>query len=388
MKKFFTLLFLASLLLVATFISSCDKKNTEDDVELLKKEALTVYADIVLANYVDNYNTAIVLKQAVDAFVAAPSEAGFQTCKNAWLAARNPYGQSEAFRFYGGPIDDANGPEGLLNAWPMDEVFVDYVVGNDNAGIINNPVQYPNITKDLLIGLNELFSEESIFSGYHAVEFLLWGQDLSTTGPGTRPYTDYVVGAGGTAANQARRAQYLQVVADLIVENLISVRDEWSATGAYREKFLNTFEVKKSLGLIFSGLAEFSKGELSGERMFVALDLQDQEHEHSCFSDNTHNDMQMNILGVKNVYLGTYVSTSGASVSGRSLAEIAQKIDPVKANALEQALADAESKIKAIPAPFDQTILNNPTPVEAAIDALKILQEQLLEVGRAVGAEF
>ena len=50
------------------------------------------------------------------------------------------YSPTEVFRFYGGPIDDDNGPEGLLNAWPLDEVFIDYVLGNPDAGIINDPL--------------------------------------------------------------------------------------------------------------------------------------------------------------------------------------------------------------------------------------------------------
>lgn len=387
MKKQLSFLPLSLLLLTFTF-SFCDKKSPEDEVEQLKKEALENYAAIVSANYDDCYNSAEAFKFAVNAFLASPTSGGFEDCKTIWLEARNPYGQSEAYRFYGGPIDDGDGPEGLINAWPMDEVFVDYVAGNPDAGIINNPGQYPTITKDLLIGLNELFSEESIFSGYHAAEFLLWGQDFNTLGPGSRPFTDYVTNGSGTAAHQDRRALYLQVVTDLLLENLDQVRSEWTSNGAYRQQFLNTFTVKKSLGLIFSGLAEFTKGEIAGERMFVAIDVQDQEHEHSCFSDNTINDLKMNILGVKNVYYGAYTRVDGTTVSGRSFASIAQKIDAAKATALEDALLDAEQKIDAIPGPFDQTILVNTAPVEAAIASLRVLHDHLLEVGMAIGGEF
>lgn len=379
------LLALLLLLFSVGFFTACDK---DDDIEQLKKDALTQYANLVLASYEDSYNAALALKQSIDAFLAAPSEAGFQACKDAWLAARVPYNQTDAFRFYAGPIDDADGPEGFLNAWPLDESYIDYVQGNPNAGVINNPAAQPIISRQVLIGLNELFSEQSIFTGYHAIEFLLWGQDHSASGPGARPYTDYLTGAGGTASHQDRRGQYLQVAADLLLENLTQVRDEWKPDGVYRQEFLNTNPSKESMGLIFYGLREFCKTELSGERMFVAIDTHDQEHEHSCFSDNTTNDLRMNLQGIKNVYFGIYKRIDGSTVSGTSFSDVAEKLDRAKADATRAALADAEAKVNAIPAPFDQTIINNTAPVSLAVEAVRNLGERLAEVGTAIGAEF
>ncbi len=383
--KLFT--FLLALFTACLFVSCGDSK--EDDIAALRKEALVQYADLVLANYEDSYKVATTLKQAIDAFVANPTEAGFQACKTAWLAARNPYGQTEAFRFYAGPIDNADGPEGLLNAWPMDENFLDYVVSEPNAGVINNPASIPVINKTTLVGLNDLFSSEvAVFTGWHAIEFLLWGQDLSTTGPGARPYTDYVVGPGGTASNQDRRGQYLQVVTDLLLEHLAQVRDEWAANGNYRNEFLNEKTSGEAMGLIFFGLREFSKTEIAGERMFVAIDTDDQEHEHSCFADNTNADLIMNIIGCKNVYYGTYVGSTGTTTTGKSFHDIALKLDPAKAEATAAAFAAAEAAMNAIPSPFDQAILNSKPTIQAAIAATEALADRLEEVGRAIGAEF
>ncbi|MBL7826461.1 MAG: peptidase M75 [Saprospiraceae bacterium] len=365
---------------------SCKKKTEPEDIEIWKKEALQQYAIVVQASYDDSFETAESLRDKIVAFLANPTESGFESCKSAWLAARNPYGQTEAYRFYSGPIDDGDGPEGLLNAWPMDESFVDYVAGNPTAGVINKPATYPNITKELIVGLNELFSEQSIFCGFHAAEFLLWGQDLSTTGPGTRPFTDYA--AGGTSANQDRRGTYLTVVANLILEHLESVRAEWRTSGAYYNEFINLNPAKKSMGLIFSGLEAFTYDELAGERMFVAIDLGDQEHEHSCFSDNTIADIKMNLLGVRNVYFGSYTDSNGFTVSGRSFDELATRLAPDKAAEVRAAFTLAETKVNAIPAPFDQSIQNEKAKITEAIEALRALGIQLAEVGVEIGAEF
>ena len=261
------------------------------------------YGDIALAAYSDALTQAGVLDKAVDALIANPTNDTLKAARVAWQAARVPYQQTEAFRFGNPVVDDW---EGDLNAWPLDESYIDYVQGNPNAGVINSPAAQPVITKQVLIGLNELFSEQSIFTGYHAIEFLLWGQDHSATGPGDRPYTDYVTDGSGTAANQDRRGQYLRVCAELLLDNLAQVRDEWTETGVYRQKFLYENTSNVSLGLVFTGLKEFAKTELSGERMFVAISTHDQEHEHSCFSDNTHNDLRGNIQGIVNVFYGKY----------------------------------------------------------------------------------
>ncbi|MBC7776851.1 MAG: hypothetical protein H7246_15570 [Phycisphaerae bacterium] len=381
MKNFTTLLF--ALVTTSLFVA-CGEKG--DETESLKKEALKQYAKVVLTSYEDSYNTALVLKQAIDAFVANPTDAGFQACKDAWFACRVPYNQTDAFRFYGGPIDDADGPEGLLNAWPLDESFVDYVQGNATGGYIN-AVGQP-ISKQALIAQNEVAGETAIFTGYHAIEFLLWGQDQSTSGPGARPYTDYVTGGGGTAANQDRRGQFLKAAADLLLDNLTQLLDEWHPDAAYPQEFLNSNTANASMGLVFTGLKEFTKAELAGERMEVAVQTKDQEDEHSCFSDNTTNDLKMNFLGVKNSYFGTYKKVDGTTISGSSFNDLAEEIDPAKAEAVRAAFLDAEAKLNAIPAPFDQTIVNNPAPVNAAVDALNTLSDLLVEIGHAVGAEF
>lgn len=385
MKNYFITLSLA--LFVTSLFVACGKDKADNN-DKLKREALEQYANLVLASYEDSYNSAAAMKQAIDDFLAAPTDSGFQACKAAWLAARNPYGQTEAYRFYGGPIDDADGPEGLMNAWPMDENFIDYVQGQPNTGLINNPAAQPVIDKQVLVGLNEVLSETAIFTGWHAIEFLLWGQDLSTSGPGARPYTDYVVGAGGTAANQERRGQYLRVATELLLEHLAIVRDEWKTNGAYRQEFLNNKTSAEAMGLVFFGLREFTKTEIAGERMFVAIDVQDQEHEHSCFSDNTIADLKMNLLGVKNVYFGIYEKSDGTVITGRGFSDLAGFLDQDKADAVWAAFEDAETKLNAIPAPFDQAILNNTAAITPAIAALEVLGDRLAEAGKAIGAEF
>ncbi|WP_372656166.1 imelysin family protein, partial [Halobacteriovorax sp.] len=191
MKKY--LLLLLTLVSSASFASSVAEK----------------YADHVLEMYTESLERAIQLDSDLKTFVDSPNLFNHVTAKLSWINAREVYGQTEAFRFYSGPIDSDEGPEGLLNAWPLDENYIDYVVGAPNSGIINNTQEYPSITKELLISLNENDGEKNISTGYHAIEFLLWGQDLYKLGAGRRGHEDYVV---GSVANAQRRGEYLLVV--------------------------------------------------------------------------------------------------------------------------------------------------------------------------------
>lgn len=326
------------------------------DLAALKTDAMHTYADIVYASYADAYNLTVALQAALEAFVAEPSEETLQAAKDAWLAAREPYGQTEAYRFYGGPIDDADGPEGLINAWPLDEAYIDYVEGDESAGIINDPETYPTIDTELLASLNEMGAEENISTGFHAIEFLLWGQDLSAESAGQRPYTDYV--ADGTAPNPERRGQYLLAAADLLLANLDEMVTAWEPDVAdnYRAEFL-ALNPDRALENILTGIGVLSKSELAGERIFTAYDNQDQEDEHSCFSDNTHRDIITNAQGIQNVYLGEYTRVDGTEISGTGLTDVVAAVDPELNEQILALLDTSMEQVNAMHVPFDQAIV-------------------------------
>ncbi len=356
------------------------------EIMAMKADVVANYADIVYAGYQDTYDAAVALQTALQAFVADPSPATHQAAKDAWLAAREPYGQTEAFRFYGGPIDDEDGPEPLLNAWPLDEAYVDYVVDAPDAGIINNVADYPDITPALLESLNESGAEENISVGYHAIEFLLWGQDLSADSSGDRDYTDYT-----TAANADRRGQYLLAAGDLLVGHLSDLVAAWAPDNAdnYRAAFLAQ-EATTSLRDILTGLGVLSKSELSGERMFVAYDNQNQEDEHSCFSDNTHRDIINNAQGIYNVWTGTYTRTDGTLVSGRAPADLLAAVDPALATRLQTLAKAALAGTQAIHVPFDQAIIQTEyrPAVLAAVNALQDQGDALAQAANTLGLQI
>ena len=340
MRKLVTLSF---LLTVATVLMSACSGGADD---ALKRDVIRNYADGAHAMYARSLTSAEALDRAIDRFINDPSAARLDAAKRAWLLARDDYGPTEVYRFYDGPIDnEEDGVEGLVNAWPLDEAYIDYVAGSPNAGIINNPADFPSIDANLIVSLNEEGGEENVSTGWHAIEFLLWGQDMSEDGPGVRPLEDYT-----TNANARRRAVYLATASDVLVSHLRDMVDAWapSGSGNYRERFL-ALAPDDALVRIITGMGELSRGELAGERMTVAYEERSQEDEHSCFSDNTTADIIANARGIQLVFTGDYGSVSGPGVLDLIAAE-----DEELAKQLENEIRRSVSLAEAISAPLDQ----------------------------------
>ncbi len=337
-----------------------------DAQAITREQVISHYAPIAHATFADAHSTAQALQVAVNAFVAAPSAETQQAAKDAWLAARVPYMQSEVFRFGNALVDEW---EGQVNAWPLDEGLIDYVAGDyqyalGNDGAIANiiasqsiqvgeeKIDVSELTAELLAGLNELGgSEANVATGYHAVEFLLWGQDLNGTQPGAgeRSYTDYLTDENCTGGNCERRGQYLKVVTDLLVDDLAEMTAQW-ATGNpdnYRTELLAD-SAEKGLRKAFFGMGSLSLGELAGERMKVALEASSTEDEHDCFSDNTHNSHFYNAKGVRNVYLGEYKKVDGTVLTGPSIAQLVQTADANADQLLQSKLAATEKSLQVM----------------------------------------
>ncbi len=301
------------------------------------------YAELAHAKYEDSLTTAQALEKAVDALIATPSDETLKAARAAWIAARVPYQQTEVYRFGNPMVDDW---EGKVNAWPLDEGLIDYVdasYGTESdentlytANVIANPkikvngktLDTTKITPKVLRNLHEAGEiEANVATGYHAIEFLLWGQDLHGTGPGAgeRPYTDYDK-ASCTHGNCERRAQYLKTATALLVSDLQDMVKAWAPKGkATKHVEANG---KKGLTAILTGMGSLSYGELAGERMKLGLLLHDPEEEHDCFSDNTYNSHLNDAIGIKSAYTGEYTRVDGTKMTGPSLSELVAAKDP------------------------------------------------------------
>lgn len=373
-----------------------------------KEQVVEHYANIAHAVFADSLTTAQSLKKSIDQFLMTPSAAKLEEVKQAWLASRVPYQQSEVFRFGNAVVDDW---EGQLNAWPLDEGLIDYVatdyqyeLGNEgaSANIIANQtlkigattIDVSTITPELIASLNEIGgSEANVASGYHAIEFLLWGQDLNGTnaGAGARAYTDFVVGSECTNNHCDRRAQYLKAAAQLLVQDLAWMEKQWSADekANYRHELLAE-SADNGLRKMLFGMGSLSLGELAGERMKVALEANSTEDEHDCFSDNTHNSHYYNEQGIYNLYTGSYQRQDGKVLTGPSLNDLVAQKDAQAAKEIQKQFDSARAEVGKLVTSaekdnqhFDQLIAaNNPQGNAIVNGAIMALVAQTASIER------
>ena len=349
-------------------------------------EFLGNYATLAWYLYSDSVKETVRFNMAVYRFRKSPSEETFEALKESWIQARKIYGRTEVYRFSNGPIDQME-LEILINAWPIDESFIDYTVDNPHSGLINNPTDFPEITSRLLRLMNEKDGETNISTGWHAIEFLLWGQDLYADGPGRREWTDFT-----TAPNADRRMKYLVACTELLRSHLVAVADQWSMSNY--DNHTGDFFLKRPTTLIkqvMTGVTSLAGRELAAERMSVALRSKSQEDEHSCFSDTTHFDLVANMEGLEAVLFGSYKAVYGPLIEGKGLVSVIADADEAAAAKVKEKFLVAKDEVAAIKGPFDQVIIaEEGSPevqqVKAAVGALWSLvyaladAEELLEL--------
>jgi len=321
------------------------------------------YAEIAHAKFSDSLDAAKALDAAVDALIAKPSDETLKAARAAWLKARVPYQQTEAYRF-GNPLVDEW--EGKVNAWPLDEGLIDYVdasygtESDTNALFVGNVIANPKleiagktidattITPEVLQELHEAGEvEANVATGYHAIEFLLWGQDLNGTGPGAgnRQASDYDT-ANCTNGNCDRRAAYLKSAASLLVTDLQEMVAAWAPEGDATKNV--TADPKAGITAMLTGMGSLSYGELAGERMKLGLLLHDPEEEHDCFSDNTHNSHYYDVVGIQTVYTGEYTRPDGTKMTGPSLHELVAEKDAALDKEMTEKLDASHAAFKAL----------------------------------------
>jgi len=480
------LAYLAVAVATASLLSACGGGSSSDsssetatdtsasitiNVDNVAK-VLETNADIAYAAYSDAVDTAKDLQTALATFRADPTEENFVAAKQAWLIAREPYGQTEVYRFRSSPIDtlvyadgDEDGPEGDINAWPLGEALIDYVSTNDtdfgtdqvgvtanSAGIngggaltaedaaedsSNNIIGDTTITidADLLANTATAEDEHDVIAGYHAIEFLLWGQDLNDDGEvtdgtdrdeavkantatnyaegGDRPLSDLAEGYSSDSEYDSsnlshRRHKFMEVAVAKLIEDLESVQAGWAEGADYRTEFTTISteaEARQKLAEILTGMGTLSEGELAGERMQIAFSSNSQEDEHSCFSDNTHRDIWLNAEGVSNSYYGEYagydadldgVDDAGTAISGYGIDDYladagATSIATELATALTTT-ADAYNDIDELAragTPFDVQIqeATSSEPAYQTIIALNAQSSVIADLAEAMGIE-
>ncbi len=368
---------------------------------------ISTYVAIAQASYGDALVTGRQLETAVNKLLAQPSPDTLDAARSAWRAARIPYMQTEVFRF-GNPVVDEWVPR--VNSWPMAEGLIDYVApsygteSEDNnfyaANVIANPViddggmsvDAGNLTPQFLAEtLHNIGGvDANVATGYHAIEFLLWGQDLHGTGPGAgeRPYTDYDP-ARCTHRNCDRRRAYLESATHLLVSDLEEMVQSWQNGGRAYEALM-TKDDNGGLATLLTGMGSLAYGELAGTGLGLALSKHDPELEQDCFSDNTLWSHFYDARGIRNLWQGRYIRTNGAVVSGASLELLLRINAPAVHAEMNAKVETTDLAMEALinqSSTYDMLIAAGNTEGEALINkAVQALMEETHSIEKIISA--
>ncbi|MBX2809212.1 MAG: hypothetical protein KTR20_11330 [Cellvibrionaceae bacterium] len=329
------------------------------------------YVNMAHAVYTDSLASAKHLQSKITQFLNEPTKSNLDKAKSAYKTARIAYQQSEIMRWDTditlssntgeSGISSVDGWEGQVNAWPLAEGLIDYTKDSSTNNIIASKAA---ITTDYLISQNGVDNNEAnVATGIHAIEFLLWGQDLNGTsaGAGVRPATDYDL-KNCTHNHCDRRATYLRVVTQLLVDDLMAMVAEWTPVASQTPGTLayNFLHSDKALAYIIGSMKVMSDDELASARMGTALETNDPEEEHDCFSDLSHIAIYNNFQGIKNAFYGYY-----NTIQGKGIGDLLKQKDPSLYKKIDKLIASIEKKMSRIvavaerdhnPLRFDQII--------------------------------
>lgn len=310
------------------------------------------YADqVIIPTYRLLARRAADLDAAASALAADPSDENLRAARDAWVATRLPWEQSEAFLF--GPVE-AQGYDPAIDTWPLNRTDLQAVLDSDDEFSPAYVQALPQTQK-----------------GFHAVEFLLFGE-----------------GGRKTAADLTdRELEYLTAMTADMASITSSLETSWTDGEGGQPPFHDTFTsagdpsntVYPSLSAagqeMVNGMSSICD-EVANGKIAEPFDSRDPNKEESQFSENSLDDFQNNIRSVQNAYLG---AVPAADTSGASLSAWVAARDPDLDQELQQKIAGAIAAIGAIPPPFHDAITNSADAdtIEAAQTAIRDLKTAL-----------
>ena len=356
-----------SVLLAAFFLAGCgggsggsgSSESFIDQNSDLAASVIENYVDdVVIDTYYDLRQKAIALREAVESIdVDNGTQADVQAAADAWVAARIPWEQSEAWLF--GPVD-FHGHDPALDSWPVNRTDLDAVLASSDE-----------LTEQYISALPP---EEK---GFHTVEYLLFREGE------TRNLSDFT----------SREIEYLVATAKDIESTAVELHEDW-AEGA--EPY---GDVLKSAGQdgntvytsLLSGIEEIISGmsiildEVANGKIADPYDEQDVELVESQFSFNSLEDFAHDIVGVLNAYKGCRVSDNldlpaeDRTCEADGLDDLIAQSDSALAEAVETEINAAIDAILAISQPFRDAITDagQADEIEAAQEAINDVFETL-----------
>ncbi len=348
MNRLITLNLLGIIVAIALLAGCGDSGGQTVDSRAFADQSVVVdFADqVIIPTYDLLDQRAQDLKAASATLANEPSQANLQAARQAWVAMRVPWEQSEAMLF--GPVD-ANGYDPALDSWPVNRTDLDAVLAGDHT-------------------LDQAYvrSLDPSLKGFHTAEYLLFG---ASNDKNLDAFTDRELAY--LKATTAEMARIAGLLASSWTDGAQPYRDVFATAGEAGNTIYPS--VTAAGQQITQGIIDIL-GEVANSKMGGPYQSRDTTQVESQFSYNSLNDFANNVTSAKNAYLG---QMSAAGTSGKGLADFVAARDPQLDQRVRDELDAAIAAIAAVPRPFRDAITDDAArpKVEAAIDAVTKVEE-------------
>jgi len=344
------------LLAAASFLSltACNKKDdnnsTATDFNTLKTTVLADFTNnVALPSYGDLKTASDDLYAKLQTLNTSTNDANLTAAREAWKKMRGTWEQCEGFLF--GPVED-NDYDPNMDTWPTDYNEMDSLLSHASSFTVADVSGY-----------------QLSLRGYHPIEYMIFGKDGNKT----------------AADLTAKEKEYIIALAEDLKNTCTALYTSWSAApenfaqqvikaGNGSTKYTTKKEMYK---VIVDGMAgicdEVGNGKMKDPYETYLTDPTLAPYGvESPYAGTSVADFKNNLIGLQNVYMGTYNGKTGLGLKDLVAAKN-KSLD----NNIQSKIAIAIASFDNITLPYGQAIATQRTQIQATMTALNDLQALL-----------
>ncbi len=259
----------------------------------------TYYLSLASQQFKTTCSNAEQLQASVQLFLTAPSKKTLKETRQHWLSSHNSYIASKLFRTLNikhpeldhSQIDPVKHSLTIrIDQSPMLPGYLDAVKGYPQSGYVFSPLP---IDAETLNNEHQFSDTLYVTLGFHAIEFLLWGEGNEQA----RTSSDYATLTNikeNPELPQARRSQLLSLTTQLLSDDLQTQCKEWTNTEGYYPSKLSEKPEEEQNEYIVTSIEQL----LSDIQINRAQIKSATEH-HSAFAQSDEQDLQAQIKILK-----------------------------------------------------------------------------------------
>ena len=337
-----------TIIIAIVFFTSCHKADTStpDTFPATEQTVINDFTDDVAIDQYNNLrNAATDLNTKIAALNTDATDANLTAAQNSWKGLRTVWEQCEGFLF--GPVEDDD-YDPHMDTWPVDYVQMDSLLASSNS------LEISDIRNLSTLSLR----------GFHPVEYILWGVDGKRTAASITP----------------REKKYMVSLTQDILDNVTALNTSWTNNPinfAIQVKTAGSgstvYSKKQEVYLAVTQALIDICDEVGSSKMAGPFNAFDSTIVESPFSNNSVIDFKNNIIGLGNVYNGTY------SNPGKGIADLVAAKNVSLNNKIRQQITAAINSFNAISLSYEEAIFNQRTQIRNTMAALETLSTTLEE---------